>query len=77
MIIKLCSKPQQFNAVTPTPPALCSHSFMRARALGHDNMTMHCPAFTTVESERKLDPGLQHGIGRDMLSFGFVQDTAC
>ena len=38
MVIKLCSKPQQFNAVTPTPLAHSSHSCMRALALGHDNI---------------------------------------
>ena len=36
MCIIYCSKPQQTDAVTPTPLAHRSHSCMRALALGHD-----------------------------------------
>ena len=36
MIIVYCSKPQQTDAVTPTPLAHRSHTCMRALALGHD-----------------------------------------
>ena len=36
MIIVYCSKPQQNDAVTPTPLAHRSHTCMRALALGHD-----------------------------------------
>ena len=36
MMIKLCSKPQHFDAVTPTPPAHRSHSCMRTLALAFD-----------------------------------------
>ena len=36
MIIIYCSKPQQNDAVTPTPLAHRSHTCMRALALGHD-----------------------------------------
>ena len=36
MIIIYCSKPQQTDAVIPTPLAHRSHSCMRALALGHD-----------------------------------------
>ena len=36
MIIIYCSKPQQTDAVTPTPLAHRSHTCMRALALGHD-----------------------------------------
>ena len=36
MIIIYRSKPQQTDAVTPTPLAHRSHSCMRALALGHD-----------------------------------------
>ena len=56
MLIIYCSKPQQNDAVTPTPLMHRSHTCMRALALGHD-------------TERLLDPQMQHGIGRDMLSF--------
>ena len=34
--IKFCSKPQQFNAVTPMPLAHRSHACMRALALGYE-----------------------------------------
>ena len=40
MIIIYCSKPQQNDAVTPTPLAHRSHTCMRALALGHDNIIM-------------------------------------
>ena len=36
MIIIYCSKPQQTDAVTPTPLAHRNHTCMRALALGHD-----------------------------------------
>ena len=36
MIIKLCSKPQQFNVVTPTPLAHRIQSCMRSLALDYD-----------------------------------------
>ena len=36
MIIIYCSKPQQNDAVTPTPLAHRSHTCMRALALGND-----------------------------------------
>ena len=38
MFIIHCSKPQQSDAVTPTPLAHRSHSCMRARALDHDKI---------------------------------------
>ena len=38
MIIIYCSKPQQNDAVTPTPLAHRSHTCMCALALGHDKM---------------------------------------
>ena len=41
MIIIYCSKPQQTDAVNPTPLAHRSHSCMRALALGHDTCVMH------------------------------------
>ena len=37
MSIIYCSKPQQADAVTPTPLAHRSHTCMRALALGHDS----------------------------------------
>ena len=37
MIIIYCSKPQENDAVTPTPQAHRSHTCMRVLALGHDN----------------------------------------
>ena len=45
MIIIYCSKPQQNDAVTPTPLAHRSHTCMRALALGHDrnNQSSHVP----------------------------------
>ena len=39
MIIVYCSKPQQTDAVTPTPLAHRSHTCMRALALGHDRVS--------------------------------------
>ena len=36
ILIIYCSKPQQSDAVTPTPLAHRSHTCMRALALGHD-----------------------------------------
>ena len=36
MIIIYCSKPQQNDAVTPTPLAHRSHTCMHALAFGHD-----------------------------------------
>ena len=47
MIIIYCSKPQQTDAVTPTPLAHRSHTCMLARALGHDMIT---PSGMTVQS---------------------------
>ena len=38
MIVIYCSKPQQTDADTPTPLAHCSHTCMRALALGHGNV---------------------------------------
>ena len=38
MIIVYCSKPQQIDAVTPTPLTHRSHTCMRALALGHDSL---------------------------------------
>ena len=38
-MIKICSKPQQISAATPTPLAHRSHSCMRALALGYDSQT--------------------------------------
>ena len=38
---------QQFNAVTPTPPAHRSHSCMRALALGYDISPMKLLALNT------------------------------
>ena len=29
----------------------------------NSNVTVHCPAFTSVGSERRLDPGMQHLVG--------------
>ena len=40
MIIVYCSKPQQNDAVTPTPLTHRSHTCMRALALGHDKKIM-------------------------------------
>ena len=40
MIIKCCSIPRQFNAVTPTPLALCDLSCMRAMVLGYDSINL-------------------------------------
>ena len=37
MSIVYCIKPQQTDAVTPTPLTHRSHTCMRALALGHDN----------------------------------------
>ena len=43
MIIVYCSKPQQTDAVTPTPLTHRSHTCMRALALVHDNsLTLKC-----------------------------------
>ena len=36
VLIIYCSKPQQNDAVTPTPLVHRSHTCMRALALGHD-----------------------------------------
>ena len=41
MIIVYCSKPQQTDAVTPTPLTHRSHTCMRALALGHDTSIRH------------------------------------
>ena len=41
MIIVYCSKPQQTDAVTPTPLTHRNHTCMRALALGHDMLTIH------------------------------------
>ena len=41
MIIIYCSKPQQNDAVTPTPLTHRSHTCMRALALGHDRMSSY------------------------------------
>ena len=41
MFIIYCSKPQQTDAVTPTPLAHRSHSCMRALALGHEKDTQY------------------------------------
>ena len=38
MIIIYCSKPQQNDAVTPTPQVHRSHTCMRALVLGHENI---------------------------------------
>ena len=40
ILIIYCSKPQQNDAVTPTPLLHRSHTCMRALALGHDRNTM-------------------------------------
>ena len=43
MSIIYCSKPQQNDAVTPTPLAHRSHACMRALASGHDILTSDNP----------------------------------
>ena len=51
MMIIDYSKPQQIDAVTPTPLAHRSHSCMRALALGHDTSLVYSSDAPTAKSD--------------------------
>ena len=82
MIIVYCSKPQQTDAVTPTPLTHRSHTCMRALALGHDTDDTFPPEppprkLTDTQPSRRSSPGTRNApdTASILSAFGAVSGT--